>query len=116
LSQPKYRQIINCGLTILIVSLFSLYRLRNTTRLKPGTVDKSKWPIFLQNASGNSIHTVFYFKPISHKAISKTFYFYSGVQEMAGKQSTGGFEVAGSKQLYTGPTLVHWIRSGIEHW
>jgi len=53
MSQPKYGQIINCGLTILIVSLFSLSRLRNTTQLRLGTVDKSKWPVFLQNASGN---------------------------------------------------------------
>jgi len=40
MSQPKYKQIINCGLTMLIVSLFSLCRLRNTTQLRPGTVDK----------------------------------------------------------------------------
>jgi len=53
MSQPKYGQIINCGLTILIVSLFSQCRLRNTTQLRSGTVDKSKWPVFLQNASGN---------------------------------------------------------------
>jgi len=44
-----------CGLTILTVSLFSLCRLRNTTQLRPGTVDISKWPVFLQNASGNPI-------------------------------------------------------------
>jgi len=43
------------GLIILIVSLFSLYRSRNTRRLKPDTVDKLKWPVFLQNASGNPI-------------------------------------------------------------
>jgi len=36
MSQPKYGQIINCGLTILIVSLFSLCRLRITTQI---TVD-----------------------------------------------------------------------------
>jgi len=53
MSQPKCRQVINCDLTILIVSLFSLCRLRNTTRLRVGTADKSKWPVFLQNASGN---------------------------------------------------------------
>jgi len=45
--------IINCGLTILIVSLFSLCRLRIRTQLRFGTVDKSNWPVFLQNASGN---------------------------------------------------------------
>jgi len=57
MSQPKYRQIINCRLsTILIVSLFSLCRLWNTTRLRSSTVDKSKWPVFLQNASGNPIY------------------------------------------------------------
>jgi len=54
-SQPKYWNIINCGSTILIVSLFSLCRLRNTTRLRSSTVDKPKWPVFLQNASGNPI-------------------------------------------------------------
>jgi len=53
MSQPNYRQIINCVLTILIVALFSLSRLRITTQLSSGTVDKSKWPVFLQNASGN---------------------------------------------------------------
>ena len=53
MSQPKYGQIINCGLTILIVSLFSLCRLRNATQLRSGAVDKSKWPIFLRNASEN---------------------------------------------------------------
>jgi len=52
-SQPKYGQIINCGLTILIVSLFSLCRLRTTTQLRSSTVDISKWPVFLQHASGN---------------------------------------------------------------
>ena len=51
----------NCGLTILIVFLFSLCRLRNTTQLRSGTVDKSKWPVFLQNASGNpSLETRFW--------------------------------------------------------
>jgi len=55
MSQPKYGQ-INCGLTILIVSLFSPCRLRNTTHFSSGTVDKSKWPVFLQNASGNRTH------------------------------------------------------------
>jgi len=39
-NQPKYGQIINCGLTILIVSLLSLYRLRITTQLRSGAVDK----------------------------------------------------------------------------
>jgi len=54
--QPKYRQImINCGLPILIVSLFSLWRLRNTTQLRSGTVEKSKWSVFLQNTSGKRI-------------------------------------------------------------
>jgi len=43
----------NCDLTILIASLFSLCRLRNTTQVRSGTADKSKWPVFLQNASGN---------------------------------------------------------------
>ena len=60
MKQSKYRQIIkliiiNCGLTIFIVSLFSLCRLRNTAQLRSGTVDKSKWPVFLQNASGNTM-------------------------------------------------------------
>jgi len=58
-SQPKCRQIINCGLTVLIVSLFSLCRLRITTKLRSGTADKSKWPVFLQNASGKSKWPVF---------------------------------------------------------
>jgi len=31
---------LNCGVTILIVSLLSLCRLRNTTQLRYGTVDK----------------------------------------------------------------------------
>jgi len=31
---------INCGLTILIVSLFSLCRLQTTTQLRSGTVGK----------------------------------------------------------------------------
>jgi len=58
MKQSKYNQIIkliiiNCGLTILIVSLFSLCRLRNTAQLRSGTVDKSKWPVFLQNESDN---------------------------------------------------------------
>jgi len=39
MSQPKYWKINNCGLTLLIVSLFSLCRLRNTTRLRSGTVN-----------------------------------------------------------------------------
>jgi len=55
MSQPKYRQIINCGIEILIVSLCSLCDLRITTQLRSGTVEKSKWPVILQNASGNPI-------------------------------------------------------------
>jgi len=39
-SQPKYGKIINCGLTTLFVSLFSLCRLRITAQLRSGTVDK----------------------------------------------------------------------------
>jgi len=39
-SQLKYGQIINCGLTILIDSRFSLCRLRITTQLRSGAVDK----------------------------------------------------------------------------
>jgi len=39
-NQPKYGQIINCRLKILIVSLFSLCRLRMTTQLRSGAVDK----------------------------------------------------------------------------
>jgi len=39
-NQPKYEQIVNCGVTILIVSLFSLSRLRITTQLRSGAVDK----------------------------------------------------------------------------
>jgi len=59
--QSKYRQIIklviiNCGLTILIFSLFSLCRLQRTAQLRSGTVGKSKWPVFLQNESGNQWH------------------------------------------------------------
>jgi len=38
--QPKYGKIINCGLTILIVSHLSLCRLRITTQLRSGDVDK----------------------------------------------------------------------------
>ena len=38
--QPKYGQIINCGLTILTVSLFSLCHLRITTQLRSGVIDK----------------------------------------------------------------------------
>ena len=53
MSRSKYGQIINCGLTILIVFLFSLCHLRNATQLRSGTADKSKLPVFLQNASGN---------------------------------------------------------------
>jgi len=48
-----YKQIINFGLTIRIVCLLHLCWLRNTAQLSSGTVDKSKWPVFLQNASGN---------------------------------------------------------------
>jgi len=39
-NQPKYGQMINCGLTTLIVSLFSLCRLRITTQLRSGAVGK----------------------------------------------------------------------------
>ena len=39
-NQPKYGQIINCGLTTLIASLFPLCHLRITTQLRSGTVDK----------------------------------------------------------------------------
>ena len=40
-NHPKYRQIIiNCYLTILIVSLFYLGRLRIMTQLRSGAVDK----------------------------------------------------------------------------
>jgi len=53
MNQPKYGQIIDCGLAILIVSLLSLCRLRNTSQLTCDTADQSKWPVFLQNASGN---------------------------------------------------------------
>ena len=38
---------------VLIVPLFSQCRMRITTQLRSGTVDKSKCPVFLQNASGN---------------------------------------------------------------
>jgi len=41
MSQPKYGKIINCGLTILIVSMFSPSRLRNTTQLRSGSVNNS---------------------------------------------------------------------------
>jgi len=54
-NEPTKIQAINCGLTILIVSLFFLCRLRNTTQLRSGTADISKWPVFLQNVSGNPI-------------------------------------------------------------
>jgi len=37
---PKYGQIINCGLTILIDSVLSLCRLRIMTQLRSGAVDK----------------------------------------------------------------------------
>jgi len=36
MSQPKYGQIVNCGLAILIVSLFSLWRLRIATQITVG--------------------------------------------------------------------------------
>jgi len=51
MSQPKYGQIVNCGLTILIVSLFSCaaYELRHSLDL----VLLTKRPVFLQNAFGN---------------------------------------------------------------
>ena len=45
-------------------SLFSLCRLRNTTQLRSGTVGKSKWPVFIQNASGNpTCHCSYIFVP-----------------------------------------------------
>jgi len=69
ISQPKYGQISNCGLTILIVSLFSLRRLRNTTQLRSATVDKSNWPVFLQNASGNPI-----WQPTLQRQLEMTMY------------------------------------------
>jgi len=59
MSQPKYGHIINCFWTVLIVSPFSLCRLRIRTQLRSGTVDKSKWPVFLQNASGNPTSQVY---------------------------------------------------------
>jgi len=37
--------------------MFSLSRLRITTQFRFGTVDKIKWPVLLQNASGNPIHS-----------------------------------------------------------
>ena len=37
---PKYGQIINCDLTILIDSVLSLRRLRMMTQLRSGAVDK----------------------------------------------------------------------------
>jgi len=51
MSQPKYGQIVNWGLTILIVSLFSCaaYKLWHGLDLALLT----KWPVFLQNAFGN---------------------------------------------------------------
>jgi len=54
MSQSKYGQIINSGVTLLIVSLFSLCRLRITTQLRYGIL-LTKWPVFLQNTSGNPI-------------------------------------------------------------
>ena len=51
MSQPKYGQMINCGLTILIVSLFSLCRLRIKHSLDLALLPKC--PVFLQNAPGN---------------------------------------------------------------
>ena len=39
-NQPKYGQIINCGLTIPIVYLFSVCRIRITTQLRSSAVDK----------------------------------------------------------------------------
>ena len=53
MNQPKYGQIINCGLTTLTVSLFSLWRLRITTQITADMALLKKWPVFLQNASGN---------------------------------------------------------------
>jgi len=49
----KIGQIIKYGITIFIVAMFSLCRLRITTELRSGAVDKMKWPVNLQNASGN---------------------------------------------------------------
>jgi len=40
MSQRKYGQIINYGLTMLIVSLFSLWRSRLTTQVGSVTIDK----------------------------------------------------------------------------
>ena len=39
-NQPNYGQTIDCGLTTLTVSLFSLCRLRIATQLRSGAVDK----------------------------------------------------------------------------
>jgi len=47
------RQTINCALTILIASLFSLCRLRITTQLRSGIL-LTKWPVLLQNTSVKS--------------------------------------------------------------
>jgi len=52
MSQPKYGQIINCYLTILILSLrfpCAAYELRHSIDLALLT----KWPVFLQYGSGN---------------------------------------------------------------
>jgi len=53
MTQPKYVQMINCSLTILIVSLFALCRLRITTQITVDTALLAKGLVFLQNASGN---------------------------------------------------------------
>ena len=39
-NQPKYGQIINCGITVLTVSLFSLCRSRITTQIRSGADGK----------------------------------------------------------------------------
>jgi len=52
MSQSKYGQ-INCGLTILIVSDFHVLLTNYDTALNLALL--TKWPVFLQNASGNPI-------------------------------------------------------------
>jgi len=49
-NQPKYGQIINCALTILIVAVF-LCCLRISTKLRPGAVDKMAG--IFENTFGN---------------------------------------------------------------
>jgi len=68
--KPKYGQIIYCGLAILMVFLFFLCSLQNTTQLRSCTVDDSKWPIFLQNASGNpSKYSILILFTCSHRSV-----------------------------------------------